>query len=108
MGVDVQRGGRGDMADDGGKGLGVHSVFQSSGCEGMPEVMESNFFASRPLQHSLESLSDRSWVQRGILHDRGWEHPAGGYGLTVFLQNFQDRLYPYCGVTRKTKPRGRP
>ena len=96
------------MADDGGECLGVHPMFQSGGCEGMPEVMESNFFASSPLQHSLEPLADGSWVQRRILYDRGWEHPAGGYGLTVFLQNFQDRLYPYCGVTRKTKPRGRP
>ena len=91
MGVDVQRGGGGDMADNGGESLGVHPMFQSGGCEGVSEVMETNLFASSPFQHSLEPLADGSWVQRRILHNRGWEHPAGGHGLTVFLQNFQDR-----------------
>ena len=79
------------MPDDGGEGLGVHSVFQSSSGEGVPEVMETNLFTLGTVQHSLEPLADRSRVQRRIFHDRGWEHPAGGYGLTVFLQNLQDR-----------------
>ena len=79
------------MADDGGEGLDVHPMFQSGSGEGMPEVMETNLFAPSPFQHSLEPLADGSWVQRRILHDGGWEHPAGDYGLTVFLQNPQDR-----------------
>lgn len=79
------------MADDGGEGLAVHSMLQSGSGEGVPEVMETNLFAPGTFQHSLEPLADGSWVQRRILHDGGWEHPAGDYGLTVFLQNFQDR-----------------
>ena len=79
------------MPDDGGECLGVHPMFQSGGGEGVPEVMETNLFAPGTLQYSLEPLADGSRVQRRILHDRRWKHPAGGHGLTVFVQNLQDR-----------------
>ena len=38
MGVYVQRGGGGDVTQDGGESLDVHPVFQTVRCEGMPEV----------------------------------------------------------------------
>ena len=36
VGVHVQRGGAGDVADNGGQGLDVHSMFQRVGCKCVP------------------------------------------------------------------------
>ena len=36
MGIDVQRGGGGDMPDDGGQGFHIHTVLQGHGSEGVP------------------------------------------------------------------------
>ncbi len=39
VGVDVQRGGGGHMAQDGGESLDVHAVFQSVGSESVPKLV---------------------------------------------------------------------
>ena len=49
MGVDVQGCCRGNMADDGGERLYIHSMLQRHGCEGVPQVVEANLFTLRPL-----------------------------------------------------------
>ena len=50
MGVGVQRGGAGYMAQDGGQGLHIHSVGQSVGCECMPQIMEPDPLAPGMVQ----------------------------------------------------------
>ena len=45
MGVDIQRGAAGHMADDRGKGLHIHAVLQGGSGEGMPQIMEANMLA---------------------------------------------------------------
>ena len=44
MGVGVQRGGTGHMAQDGREGLNVHPVGQGVGGEGVPQIVEPNSF----------------------------------------------------------------
>lgn len=51
MGVNVQRGCRGNVTDDGGQGLHIHAVFQRHRGEGMTEVMEPH----GPKSHVLPS-----------------------------------------------------
>ena len=82
VGVGVQRGGAGHMADDGGQRLDVHSVLQGGGGEGVPQVVEPQTLALRPLQHRLEpfadsagSIGESSLTGEGNIH-REW---------TVFL-----------------------
>ena len=41
MGVDIQCGAAGDMADDGRKSLDVHTVLQGRCGESMPQIVES-------------------------------------------------------------------
>ena len=47
MGVGVQRGRAGHMAQDGGQRLDVHPVGQGVGCKSMPQIVEPNPIASR-------------------------------------------------------------
>ena len=49
MGVDIQRGAAGHMADDGGQRLDVHPMLQSVGGEHMSQIMEAHLLASSPL-----------------------------------------------------------
>ena len=83
VGVGVQGGGAGHMADDGAQGLDVHAVFQGGGGEGVPQIVEPQMPALRSLQHCLEPLSDGGWVHRGVFLDGGGEHPAGVDGFLV-------------------------
>ena len=79
------------MADDGGQRFDVHAVFQGGGSEGMPQIMEPQAPALRPLQYRLEPLSDGGRVQRGVLFHRGGEHPSGVNGFSVCLEYMQHR-----------------
>ena len=45
MGVDIQRGAAGHMADDSGERLYIHPVLQGGSGEGMPQIMEANMLA---------------------------------------------------------------
>ena len=76
VGIDVQGGGRGDVADDGGQGLHIHTVLQCHGGEGMAQVMEANFFALGTLQRPLHPAADEVGRQRTILLHRRREHPS--------------------------------
>ena len=91
VGVGVQGGGAGYMADDGAQSLDVHPVLQGGGGEGVPEIVEPQTPALRPLQHRLEALSDGGGVHGGVLlHGRG-EHPPGVHTLLIGLEHVQDR-----------------
>ncbi len=48
VGVGVQGGGGGDMADDGGERLDVHPVFQGHGGKSMPQIMKSDSTCTPP------------------------------------------------------------
>ena len=45
VGVDIQRGAAGHMADDRGKGLHIHAVLQGGSGEGMPQIVEPKSLA---------------------------------------------------------------
>lgn len=91
MGVDIQRGAAGHVADDGAQRLDVHSVLQRGGGEGVPEIVEPEALTLRPLQHCLEPFPDGGRIHGGILLDRGGEHPAGMNGLLVIPEYLQHR-----------------
>lgn len=91
VGVDVQCGGRGDVADDGGQGLDVHAVLQGHGGEGVAQVMEANLFTLRPLQRLLHPAADEVGRQRTVLLHRRWEHPSGVHRRLVRFQHRQQR-----------------
>ncbi len=57
----------------------------------MPEVVEADVFTFGVFQNEGQSFSDGSGVSGGILADRGGEHPAGGCGFFIFLEDIQDR-----------------
>ena len=78
MGIDIQRGAAGHMADDGRKGLHIHAVLQGSGGESMPQIVESKSLAAGPFQHSGQPLSHCRGVHGGVLLDWRGEHPTGG------------------------------
>lgn len=56
MGVGVQRGGAGHMAQDGGQHLDVHPVGQGVGGEGMPQIMETKVRESCCLQQRFHPV----------------------------------------------------
>ena len=66
VGVDVQRGGAGDVANNGGQGLDVHAMFQGVGGECVSEVVEADMLAARPFQNSGQLFSNGGGVQRRI------------------------------------------
>ena len=51
MGVDVQRGAAGHMADDRRKSLHIHAVFQGGSGESMPQIVEPEVLAVSPFQY---------------------------------------------------------
>ena len=87
MGVDVQGGGTGHMADDGGEGLDIHAVLQGGGGEGVAQVMEADVLTIGPFQNRGQSFPHCRWVHGRILFDWGGEHPPGVAGLVVGLQD---------------------
>jgi len=66
VGVDIQRCGTGDVANNGGQGLDVHAMLQGVGGECVSEVVEADMLAARPLQDDGQLLSDSSRVPRRI------------------------------------------
>ena len=101
VGVDIQRGRGGHMADDGGKGLNIHAVFQSCCGESMPQVVEAYLLALGVFQDDMQAAANRGRVQGRIRLDRGREHPAGMNGLLVLLQRCQQ------GSGEQKRPVGR-
>ena len=68
MGVDIQRGAAGHVADDSAQRLDVHSMLQRGGGEGVPEIVEPEALTLRPLQHYLEPFPDggRILLQKAV------------------------------------------
>ena len=64
MAIDIERSFRADVADHGGKGLNIHSVFQCHRSEGVAQVVEAHLLALRSLQYLLEFAVDRVGVSR--------------------------------------------
>ena len=58
------------MPDDGGEGLGVHSVFQSSSGEGVPEVMGTSDRVAVMHQGEITGVfdNDETLTQEKILY----------------------------------------
>ena len=92
MGVDVQSRCRGDMADDGRERFHIHTMLQRHGCEGMPQIMEANLFALRPLQGLLHPAADEVGCQGTILFHWRREHPPGVHRRFVVFQDFQQSI----------------
>lgn len=95
VGVDVQGGGRGDVADDHRQGFDVHAVLQCHGGEGMAQVMEANLLALRPLQCLLHPAADEVGRQRTVLLHRRREHPSGVHRRLVGFQHRQQGAGQY-------------
>lgn len=75
MGVDVQCGATGHMADNGGERLYIHTVFQRGGSEGVPQVMETDGLHSprsstvwRRLRTAAGSSGESSFNGEGNIH----------------------------------------
>lgn len=90
MGIDVQRGTAGHMANDGRKSLDVHTVLQGSGGEGVAQIVEAESLAVGTFQHSGQPLSYCCGVHGGVLFDWRWEHPPGGWSGLVGFEHIQD------------------
>ena len=58
MGVSIEGEACGVVSQHTGDGFHVHTVLESKGNEGMPEVVKSDSFQSCPIQHSLEHVQD--------------------------------------------------
>ena len=86
MGVGIQGKPGGEVTQHSGHCLDVHSILQSQGGEGVPEIVEPDLRQSRSLQHPMEH------VQHAVRGDR----PARGAGeyplaaprfLPLYFQN---------------------
>ena len=91
MGVDVQRRCGRCVPDDGGQRLDIHPMLQCHGRKCMPQIMEPNLLALRPLQGLLHPAADEVGRQRTILFHRRREHPPGVHRRFVIFQDFQQR-----------------
>ena len=60
MGVNVQCGGAGNMADDGRQRLHIHPMFQCIGGENVSEVVESDLFAACVFQYLGQSMTAKA------------------------------------------------
>ena len=54
------------MSDDSGEGLYVHAMLQCHGCEGVAQVVESDFFTLGSLQGLPHSAAGEVRYQRTI------------------------------------------
>ena len=86
MGVDVQRGAAGDVTDDGGEGLDVHTVLQRGRAECVTQIVEPYLFALSPLQDGLQPLSDGGRIAGRVLVGQGGKHPLRIDILSIFSQ----------------------
>ena len=88
--VNIQRRGRRHMPQHGGERFHVHPILQRQGRECVSEVMKTHLFAACVLQDHLQSVVDRTGVERQILQHRRREHPAGVDAFAVFPQHLHD------------------
>ena len=88
--VNIQRRGCGHMAQHGGERFYVHPILQRQRCERVSEIVKTHLFAVCVLQNQLQSVVDRTGVERQILQHRRREHPAGVIAFTVFFQHLHD------------------
>ena len=95
MGVGIQRGLCGDVTDDGGEGFHIHSTFQRSRHEKVPQIVEPYPPAPGVLQDRLEPFPAGRRVKRRVILGRGGEHPAGVHPLPVFPQHLHQRRRQY-------------
>ena len=58
MGIGVQGKPSREVTQHPGHRLDIHSVLQSQGGEGVPEVVEPDLRQPRPLQHPMEHMQD--------------------------------------------------
>ena len=56
MGVGVEREAGGEMAEHTADRLDVHAILEGDGCEGVAEVVESDFRDACPCQYSFEHI----------------------------------------------------
>ena len=91
VGVYIQCGAAGDVANNGGERFDVHAMFQTCCAKYMAQIVESNLFAPSPIQNDLQPFSDGGGVSWRIF--TGWrgKHPAGDYGFLVHFKDSEDR-----------------
>ena len=66
MGVDIQGGSTGHMADNGRQGLDVHAMLQRVGGKGVAQIVKPQMLTPRPFQHSGQLFPHRRRVQGRI------------------------------------------
>ena len=86
MGVGVQGEACGEVTQHAGYRLDINSVLERDGCEGVAEIVESDFRDTSPFQHSLEHIVD---AVRGDGAAVGRGENIGIMGLSLLIpQNF--------------------
>ena len=78
------------MPQHGRERFHVHPILQRQGRECVSKVMKTHLFAVCVLQNQLQSVVDRTGVERQILQHRRREHPAGVDAFAVFPQHLHD------------------
>ena len=86
MRVNIQRRGCRHMAQHGRERLHLHPILQRQGRKCVSEVVKTHLFAVCVFQDQLQSVVDRTGVERQILQHRRREHPAGVDAFAVFPQ----------------------
>ena len=78
------------MPQHGRERFHVHPILQRQCCERVSEIVKTHLFAVCVLQNQLQSVVDRTGVERQILQHRRREHPAGVDAFAVFFQHLHD------------------
>ena len=86
VGIGIQRGLCGDVANDGGQGFDIHPVLQEHGGEGVPEVVEAYLAASCPFQNHLQPLADIAGINGLLRFGAGGKHQVREHTLFVLCQ----------------------
>ena len=66
MGVSVQRGGAGHMAQDSGQCFNIHSVGQSIGGECVSQIVEPGSLTPGVIQYAVQPMVDRGRAHGGV------------------------------------------
>ena len=79
--VDVQRGGGGNMADDGREGSDIYAVLQGQRGKGVAQIMEHDAPAARPCRYFGQFLLHGGGGQQGVFFFG--EGNTGGNGCSA-------------------------
>lgn len=86
VGVDVQCGGAGDVADDSGEGLHIHPMFQRVGSENVSEIVEADAGQTSLFQKGFQPQVGGVWIDRLLRPQRIWKYPFSQRALFLLCR----------------------